>query len=901
MDSGRNRTERGSAGSTSAIVRKFDVDPALPRSVLFFCLVLLTITPAAAQVPRGGGIASLSIKVTDPSGAVIANAKASLEGAKGPVKTLETDKNGRATFSNLPPGEYQLKVEAAGFEHIELKEVIVKPGNNVIELNLRIAEIKEEVMITTDRRESMTDPRGPAFTTILTQEQIANLPDDPEELDAVLRQMAGPGAVIRVNGFSGGRLPPKSQIREIRFKLNPYAAENHEPGLVSVDIFTKPGADTWHGTFNFGFRDESLAARNTFAPFRGPEQYRRFGLSLDGPLIAKRTSLFLTSEGSLSFDSKTIVAAVPGRAVQALALAPTRLLNLSARIEHVLTKYHTLRAEYQRNAQAQNNLGVGNFDLPERAFSSHQVENLFRVSDTGPFSRRFVNEVRFQIRWNDIDLQPANFDPAIQVLNAFTTGGAQTNSTRQIRQLEFVDNLDFAVGKHAMKTGLLVEGYHETTDERRNGNGTFIFSSLDAFSAGQPATFTRRIGAGPVSFSLYRFGGFWQDDFRIRKSMTVSFGLRYDLQSNVKNYKNFAPRLGVVWSPFANGQTTIRAGGGIFYDWLDTDTYLQTILVDGQHQQDLVIRNPGFPDPLSGSSITVLPPSIITLAPDLRLPYIQQWSIGMERQVAKKFMLRANYLYQRGIHLMRGHNINVPLAGAARPDPTAGNINQVESSARFSLNQLNINFSPQALRSTRIYWLVNYTWSRAFNETDGPLSLPANNFDLAAEHGPSLLDSRHRLFVISNIRLLKALRLGTILRATSATPYNITTGFDDNGDTSINDRPFGVGRNSARGAAQVELSARLSWTLGFGKLPAQKTESSQPTVIRSRNSADALGALSSIGSDSRYGMQFYLQVFNVLNHANLVNFTGVQTSPFFGRATSALLPRRLEVGMRFSF
>jgi hypothetical protein len=217
------------------------------------------------------------------------------------------------------------------------------------------------------------------------------------------------------------------------------------------------------------------------------------------------------------------------------------------------------------------------------------------------------------------------------------------------------------------------------------------------------------------------------------------------------------------------------------------------------------------------------------------------------------------------------------------------------------VSQFNINFSPQAFRSARVYWLVNYTWSKVINETDSPLSLPADNFDLVAERGPSLTDTRHRLFVLSNFKILNSLRLGTILRATSATPYNITTGFDNNGDTTVNDRPAGVGRNSARGTPQWDLSARLSWTIGFGKIPAQKSEATQATVIRPRNSGDALGALSSIGSDSRYGMQFYLQAYNVFNHANLTNFTGVQTSPFFGHATSALPGRRLEVGIRFTF
>ena len=859
-------------------------------------LVLLS-SPAAAQV--SGNASSLSIRVIDPSGAIIVGARAVLKGAKGAVQTQETDQNGRTIFSNLPAGKYQLHVEASGFESLELKELILKAGSNSLDLNLEIAEIKEEVDVSTDRRESMTDPRGPAFTTVLTPEQIANLPDDPEELDNVLRDMAGPGAVIRVNGFSGGRLPPKSQIREIRFKLNPYAPENHDPGLIGVDVFTRPGTDTWHGTFNFGFRDESLAARNNFAPTRGPEQYRRFGLTLEGPLLAKRTSLFLTAEGSLSFDSKTIVVALPGGAFSALAPVPARLLNLSARVEHVLTKYQTLRAEYQRNASAQNNLGVGNFDLPERAFSNHQVENLLRLSVTGPFYKRFVNEVRLQVRWQDLESQPANLDPAVQVLNAFNGGGNQTNSSSQVRQVEFVDNLDFVIAKHAMKVGLLVDSYHETSDERKNANGTFIFSSLNDFTAGKPVTFTQRIGGAPISFNQYRFGGFWQDDLRISKNLTTSFGVRYDLQSNVKNRRNFAPRLGLVWSPFANGQTTIRVGAGIFYAWLDTNTYLQTLLVDGQHQQDLVIRNPGFPDPFRGTSITVLPPSLITLAEDLRLPYIEQWSIAIERQIAGKYFLGANYLYQRGVHLIRGHNINAPFAGSVRPDPTAGNINQVEASANSRLNLLNINFSPQALQSKRIYWLLNYTWSKAANETDGPLSLPANNFNFATEYGPSPSDARHRLLVISNFRILEGLRLGTILRVTSATPYNITTGFDDNGDTTVNDRPAGVGRNTARGASQWDLSARLSWTMGFGKASAQKE--SKPTFIASRNPGDTLGALSSLGNESRYGLQFYLQVFNVFNHTNLINFTGVQTSPFFGHATSALPGRRLEVGLRFNF
>lgn len=872
---------------------------------LLFCavaLLLLTGVQAVAQTTGDKrGDASLIVRIADQNGAVVVAAKIQLKGGAAAVRISETDQRGQVTFSELASGKYRLHVEAIGFEHLDTNEITVKSGPNLVDLQLHVAEVKEEVAVKQNRREAMTDPEGPAFTTILTAEQIANLPDDPDEFENVLRQMAGPGAVIRVNGFSGGKLPPKSQIREIRFKLNPYAAENHEAGSVGVDIFTKPGMDTWHGTFNFGFRDESLAARNAFARRRGPEQYRRFGLTLDGPLWTKRTSLFLAADGALSFDSKTIVAALPEGGLAALARLPARVLNLSVRVEHVLTKYHTLRAEYQRNALQQNNLGVGNFDLPERGFSSHQVENLLRLSDTGPFHKRFVNEVRFQLRWQENDLQPANLSPAIQVLNAFNRGGAQSNSSRRVREGEFADNLDFAHGKHTMKVGLLLDAWKERIDDRKNANGTFIFSSLEAFNLARPITFTQRIGSVPISFTQYEFGGFWQDDFRLRKSLSLSFGFRYELQNYVKDRDSVAPRFGLVWSPFANGKTTIRAGAGLFYNWFDTDAYEQILLVDGLHQHDLVIRNPGFPDPLSGNSISLLPPSRIQGAIDLSLPYIEQFSVGLERQLMGKLLLRANYQHQRGVHLLRGRNINAPLPGAGRPIPNEGNVTQVESSANSWLNQLNINISPQALSARHIYWLINYSWSKATNEADGPLSLPANNFDLVAERGPAASDSRHRLFAISSLQVFKGLRLGAIFRATSATPYNLTTGFDNNGDTIVNDRPAGVGRNSVRGTAQWDLSARLSWSLGFGKQPEQKTQGQGPTVVRSRNGSEALGALASGGSDNRYRMQFYLQTFNLFNHVNLINFSGVQTSPFFRQATAALAGRRIELGVNFSF
>jgi hypothetical protein len=328
----------------------------------------------------------------------------------------------------------------------------------------------------------------------------------------------------------------------------------------------------------------------------------------------------------------------------------------------------------------------------------------------------------------------------------------------------------------------------------------------------------------------------------------------------------------------------------------------QSLRVNGQQQRDLVIQNPGFPDLFSGGTAITLPPSRIQIEPNLRMPYVSQVSIGVERELAQGVRLMSQYFYRRGVHQLRGRNINAPVNGV-RPDPTAGNITQVESSAN-SFNHtwmVNLNW----MKMGKFMLSGNYVLSKTMDETDSALGLPANNFNLRAERGPSLQDMRHRFFLLSNFTLPKGLRLNSIFQASSATPYNITTGFDNNGDSVINDRPTGVSRNSVRGVGRWEMSSRLSWGVGFGKPPeAQGGGGPQVRVIRgSSDSGDMLGMMSGLPSaqQKRFRTEFFIQATNLFNTANLVGFSGVQTSPFFGQATTALPGRRLETGMRFSF
>lgn len=862
--------------------------------LLIALLVLINQGVAQSDSP---GDASLKISVVDANRAAVVAARVWLNSQGRAGGPSATDHRGEVKFDRLKAGQYQVRVEAEGFEARTLTDLDLRPGPNDVTVSLDVAQVNEEMVVTQDEREKKTDPRGNAFTSILTESQISELPDDPEEFETALRQLAGPGSSIRVNGFAGGKLPPKSQIREIRFRLNPFAAENHEGGLMGVDIFTKPGMDRWHGGINFGFRGEALSARNPFAARDGSEQYKRFGLALGGPLWRNRTSLFLSAEGTHTSDPKTIVAALPEGRFSDLFASPSQKLNFSTRIEHVLTQTHTLRGEYQRNIYSQEKLGVGNFDLPERAYSMRQSENLLRLSDTGMLTERFINEFRFQARWQQIGLQSASSAPALLVLNAFNRGGAQIQGGRRAFDLELADNVDFAFKQHSMKAGVLLQAGFYRSDERQNATGTFTFASVGDFLAQRPTTFTQRVGDSAVAYNQYQVAWFWRDDIRLRKDLSISLGLRHEMQTNLQDRNNLAPRASLAWSPFADGKTTFRIGAGIFYDWFGAEALEQTLRVDGRRQRDIVVLNPGFPDPFDTGLGVSLPPGRVQAAPDMVMPYAEQASFGVERQLPGRFQLRATYYYERGVHLLRGRNVNAPAGTLGRPDLSAGNIIEIESTANSFSHAVNINLSRF---SKRLFLLVNYSLATAINEADGPLSLPANNFDLRSERGYALSDSRHRLYTIVNFNLYNQLRLASIFSLDSPTPYNITTGFDDNGDSISNDRPDGVMRNSARGDYHWDVSTRLSWTLGFGKRNGQPGRNIN--VAQTGSGAETLGGFSAPGlTDKKARIQLYFQVYNLFNHANLINFTGVRTSPFFGQATAALPGRRIEAGVRFDF
>jgi hypothetical protein len=875
---------------------------SLARGVLTVLCVASAVLPAFAQTMRD---AALRITVADQTGAIIVNARVTVvpvDPSGAPIEVM-TDERGEAVLTTLVPGKYSVRAEFPGFDTRQLDDLRLRAGSSTRrEMKLDLAKVAEDVTVGQDPRERALDPRGNAFGNLLTREQVEALPDDPDEMEAALKEMGGPGASIRVDGFRGGRLPPKSQIQSIRFRRDLFAAENHGGGMVHVDIVTRPGGGPLRGSVDFTFRDESLNARNAFAPRESPEQQQNGTFTLSGTLKKDRTGFSFTTNGINAYDSKTINAALPAQNVAGSVRRPADRANFSARVDHALSKSQTLRASYQRNATASRNLGVGDYDLPSRAYSRDTTEDVFRLSQSGPVGRSFFSETRFQFRRQTNEADSMTDAPTLQVLDAFTTGGAQIEGGRRGTDIELATDLDYAKGRHSARAGLLLEAGRYRSDDARNMGGTFTFASLEAYEAGRPTTFTQRSGDPLVEYSHVQFGGYIQDDVRVARSLSMSFGLRYEAQTHTNDYLNFAPRFGTTWSPFKNGKTTIRGGVGTFYDWYDSQLYEQTLRVDGTRQTDLVVQNPGFPDPLAGGDVVVLPSSRYLQAADLVLPRTFRTNVGVEQTVGRFGRVNAGYSFARGSDLFRGRNINAPLADGSRPDPTWGNVTQIESTARSEAHVINTGFNIN-LPWHRTFLFVNYSLGRLKNDTDGAFSLPVDNFNPGAEWGPAQGDVRHRVSGMFNMNLWKGFKIATSFSGNSAPPYNITTGRDDNDDTVSNDRPAGVGRNAARAAGRWDLGARLSYTFGFGqRAAADGAGGPQMIMIRAGGGGEtSMGGFSGGADDKRWRVELYVAGTNILNHTNFTSYSGVMTSPFFGDPTSAGPARKIELGARFGF
>jgi hypothetical protein len=791
--------------------------------------------------------------VTDPSGAAVPNAVVAVKGAGGDFHA-KADGNGRYTVGNVPAGKYAVGIGAKGFA-VNKNDAVDVAGSTTLDVQLMIKTEAQIVNVEDEVNSVTTDPAANGTAIVLGQKELAALSDDPDELSQELQAMAGPGGgpnggQIFVDGFTGGNMPPKSSIREVRINSNPYSTEYDRPGFGRIEILTKPGSDKFRGQAFFQFNDQYLNSRSPLltTSTRAPYGNKIEGASVSGPIKANKASFSFDFERrditeNAFVDATTLNSALQPISVVQSVVTPQTRTNFSPRIDYTIDQKNTLVVRYQYTNIGLADTGVGGLSLASQGYKSTTGEQTVQATETAVISPTMINETRFQFMHTTANDTVKSTAPTIAVAGAFTDGGVSIgDSGNTTNKFEVTNTSSITHTTHTFKIGGRIRQSFNNDTSLNGFNGTYTFlggtgPSLDASgnaipntsialtalqvyqrtllgeAGGGAATFTLNAGKALTSVDQFDIGLFFNDDWRVKPNLTFSYGLRYETQTNIHDYSDVAPRFGIAWGIDGKGnkaaKTVLRAGAGIFFDRIADTVTLADERYNGATQQSYYILNPTFfPNIPALSTLTssLQPQELQPIYAGIKAPHTYQGSIGLERQVNKYVRITGQYLETRGVHLLNSLDVNAPLNGLY-PYGTPGVRMLTESVGSSRTHQLflspNVNYK-------KMFLFGFYAYSHGKDDNEGE---PADPRNLKAEWGPSsFADVRHRFVVGTSIPLWLKISASPFIVASSGTPYNITTGQDPIGDGIASARPS---LNTSLAAASC-VGTNLKYEAEFG-------------------------------------------------------------------------------------
>ena len=804
--------------------------------------------------------------VADPTGAVIHGAKLVLSSNGGASVSSVSGHDGSFRFVGVQPGKYSLVVTAEGFAQSTVDEIEVIPGK-LLEQNvtLQLPVEQQQVEVTDGAIGVSTSADSNTSAIVIKGKDLDALSDDPDELQSELTALAGPaagpnGAQIFIDGFTGGQLPPKSSIREIRINQNPFSAHYDKLGYGRIEILTKPGTDKVHGNMMVMGNDSAFNSLNPFVSSE-PSYYTTFANGSVGGSMGKKASwfgsVFRRDNASNSIINADLLDANSNLYNYSVAVAnPQSRLDISPRFDFQLGEKNTLTVRYMLDRQIQTNSGVSQFALQSQAYNVSNYENSVQVSDTQVLSPSAVNETRFQyIRAHDSQIAQ-NLDPTVTVQGAFTGGGSNPGVVRDNQdRFELENDTTEARGAHAIEFGARFRLTRDANFSTSGFNGNYIYSSLTEYAAGTPSEYDVTAGKASSSVALFDAGAFFQDDFKVSPNLTFSYGLRYEAQNRILDHDDWAPRVSLAWAPGRGGstpaKTVIRAGYGWFYDRFGSTYVLDAIRQNGVNQQQFVVKNPSFyanaPSVSELSSLSSVAPTVYEVSPDMKASINMQGAVGIEHQFGKIATTSVTYINSRGVHQYLSDNVNAYLPGTydatlgtgLRPNGINENIYQFQSGGVYNQNQLMVNYNVKAKRVSLFgFYMLNF----AKADTSGATYFPSNQFDPGEDYGRANFDVRTRFLLGGNLQGPYGISFSPMLVTNSGTPFNITIGQDLNGDNQFNDRPafatsastgivktsYGtfdlnpsanearIPYNDGTGPGQFSMNMRVSKSIGLG-------------------------------------------------------------------------------------
>jgi hypothetical protein len=967
----------------------------------FPALILLLGASLHAQT------AVLRGQITDESGAVVPRAKVAAIPSGGATESTVCDAFGAYGFAGLSPGKYTVEATAPDLALSKPANIVLKPGEQVLNLVLTVATNKQYVTVEESGDTSLsTEASNNANAVVLRGHDLDALSDDPDDLQADLQALAGPsagpnGGAIFVDGFSGGDLPAKNAIREIRINQNPFSPEYDKLGYGRIEIFTKPGTERYHGMVDYNVGTRVWNSRNPYAGQKAPFLLNEFEGGAGGP-VGKRASFTVDAQrnmvdnGSVANGVMLNPQSLAASPFSSIITTPQRFFKVSPRIDYQLSQNHVLTVRYGATHANIQDAGIGGFDLPSRGYHSWYNTETAQAAETAVHGTA-VNDVRFQYYRNSYNTSANQSGPQILVPGAFNAGGASSSRSSDTQEsFEFQNSTSILKGLHSWRFGVRVREQRDDSVSLQNFGGVFNFAGGDLAPVlgdgnqplsgpdGQPlmaaitsieryrrtvlfqqlgysAAQIRALGGGAGEFriaagqpelavSQLDAGLFAGDEWRLRPNVTLNLGLRYEVQSNISDWRDLAPRIAVAWAPRgsarnAKPKTVLRAGLGMFYDRFALANTLAARRYNGVTQQQYVLANPDFfpAVPAVASLGSSLPQAVQEVSSTTRAPYLMQSAFTLERQLPGKTAIAATYTNSHGVHEFRSEDVNAPmLATGAFPLSRGGPVFLMESSGIYNQNQVIANVNTKLNPSLSLFGF--YVFNKALSNTDGIGTYPANPRDFSGEYGPASTDVRHRVTAGGSIALRWNVRVSPYLVMQSGAPFDITSGNDYYGTTLYNSRPgfatnaakpglvqtsYGlldptpdasealVPRNYGRGPGLIAVNLRIGKAIGFGT-PKQGSEkpsgtNAAPAPIGPMTNASLRGLLGSPSTQRRYNLSISMSIRNLLNHTNPGPIVGNITSPLFGSANQvAGAPngegffetasnRRLELQLRLTF
>jgi hypothetical protein len=834
----------------------------LKQIFLWLLAAALMVSCASAQ----SGTGTIKGVLTDDSGAPVPAANVAVTGGAGFNKTVQTQADGSYTVAGLKPGPFTVKVTFPGFNPISQQVTVAAGQTATTPLQLSIQTEKTTVEVKGESTVTVSvEPDNNATALVIKGEDLASLPDDPDDLADALQALAGPGAgpnggQIYIDGFSGGQLPPKESIREIRINQNPFSAEYDRLGFGRIEILTKPGSDHIHGAFRFNDTEGALDSRNPFESNKPPYSVRNYSFNIGGPATKKSSYFFDISRRDVTDNAITFAQYVDPQTfaivpVTTAVVTPNANTTISPRFDQQLGANNTLTVRFEDRFGSRDNAGLGGTRLPpgfnaypvpsEFAYNTNNNNQNLMVTETNIITPKIVNETRFQFTRSH-SLSNGNQLPAISVAGEFSTGGNGVGNTHDTsKHFELQNYTSISHGTHTIRFGLRVRREGDQSNQPGGFNGTFTFlggnepllgsnnqivydangnpqtvlltaaqqyiRNLQLTALGLSEETIQTLGGGPSRFSIqagqsyismdrWDAGPFVQDDWRIKPNLTLSLGLRYEVQTLISDHKDIAPRIGFAWAPgnSKNGRqkTVIRGGFGIFYDRVGFGDFEQAALNNGSAQLQYQVYNPTFyPNIPSLSSLSLGQNATYRVDPKLRTDYSSQAAIGVERQLPRNSRVSLTYTYDHAMHLGQTVPINTPLPGTFNPQLplgaangvfpygyNAGNVYEYETGGKFNQHIIMAGFNTQITRNFSIN--ANYQLQYA---KDLP-GTPTDPYDFMLDYGRSNLDRRNNFSLFGNIVAPLAIRIAPFVTLSSGAPYDVLAGQDLFGDTYTNVR-----------------------------------------------------------------------------------------------------------------